>query len=70
MTQKPFYNYFYISVLYMKAGNIFHIVVIFPLILLLVYKERFPLINQDILKNVILILVLLGAIVHVYKLVV
>jgi hypothetical protein len=52
----------------MKEINIFHLVVVFPLILALIYKDSVTIIDQNLLKNLVRILVTLGIINHSYKL--
>jgi hypothetical protein len=51
-----------------KIINIFHLLIVFPLILTLIYKDYFTSVDPEIIKNILRVLVTLGAINHSYKL--
>lgn len=50
-----------------KAINIFHLLIVFPLILIVIYKDHFSVNVQFITKNLLRILVFLGIINHSIK---
>jgi hypothetical protein len=50
-----------------KAVNVFHILVVFPLIMSLIYKDYFG-VNEDLVKNILRVLVLIGFLNHLYQL--
>lgn len=50
-----------------KFVNIFHLLVVFPVILLVIYKDKFGPEIQSFSKNLLRVLVLLGIINHTYK---
>jgi hypothetical protein len=50
-----------------KIINIFHLLVVFPLILALIYKDYFTSVDPEIVKNILRIVVTLGILNHSYK---
>ncbi len=51
-----------------KVINLFHLLIVFPLILTLIYKDYFTSVDPEIIKNILRVLVTLGIINHSYKL--
>jgi hypothetical protein len=49
-----------------KIVNLFHLLIVFPLIMSFIYKDYFG-VNEDLVKNILRVLVLLGFINHLYK---
>ena len=71
-TTFPINKYYFLSKLYMelkkhKIINIFHLLVVFPLILVLIYKDYFTSVDPEIVKNILRIIVTLGILNHSYK---
>ena len=50
-----------------KIINLFHLLIVFPLILTLIYKDYFTFVDPEIIKNILRVLATLGIINHSYK---
>jgi hypothetical protein len=51
-----------------KIINIFHLLVVFPLIIMTIYREYFVSVDPKLVKNILRILVTIGILNHSYKL--
>lgn len=50
-----------------KIINLFHLLIVFPLIIFVIYKDYFVNINPDLVKNILRVVVTIGIINHAYQ---